>query len=857
VPLLRSELRNERAVRRDRDDSLEEDAFLARRPSEGDGDSGYALEADQQSPGVMGKGQDPVAPGWTRHYMPSGNYIDEEDEKPVPALEAPDPRAGDSPVDADQLSQLLQKPGEGATGRRGLAKAGAQVTRVGAALRSNLANGGLLRTAGVQVGLELSKPFGMPVQAVDALRGMGVVATVAGRGMVKRSGEKTAEVAQAERREFTNLAKAGRAFRAMRSGDDVDPSAMPSDRASRVATHGLKARGLATDVGEERAGLPAVRRRNRFANFFDFRRLAQTARGWWRDAAALPRAYGTILAPIGRLLKKVWRSGRRRERAHEVTNPILNPTWASGSQSRSIENLTAQLAPRPRREDFTGMNDDDEMFNVAEENWKRQQPASSTLPAETHGNDVAEGSGKAPSDLFDVGDDQPESVHDNSRLGERASSLDVRQSSTAESDNGTVIERVDDALDDARAGMSRDYRYAQHELGAGQSGKRIAGAIGRELVGLDPYNPITGTSGSSIAKHWISARPARRDPTRPDLTTDQWKEAFESNPDATREHRRRQEAHAMQNSPALQSYMKQWNRQRAAQGKQLLGPKTSPAALDEYRSNLTNPDAYQAADEPIETEPKPPPLQGFGLRNAVLAHRAALRLGTQVGFQGHRPEFEYTMAESAQAENMQAVREAEPRMRDGESLAPALKEDKTWENFGESQARWTRQNAKAVRFVRKGADRPPAGAAPVEQSESQRRWGKFAQIGAAVPRGIDSFGQVLANEDTGLDDLDQGNHAKAALKATASSIRNAAVTTAAVGLAGGSAPMLYGTYPLADGTFRAAGGLLSGVGRTLGQLSGVERAASRQDRIDRYNMHWFGAKNASSRPPPQQVQDEA
>ena len=880
--------RDERAVRRAQRDFIEEDSFLANGRGVPHEDSGDADDPDKASPAVSAKRHDPVPHGMKRTYLPSGNYIDEEEEQedanPNSAIGAPDPSgpasaipaAPPAPVSADAPApvgaappaQLPENSKGRSKGRRAVAWTGRQLTRGGAALRSNMANGGILRTVGIQVGLELSKPAGVPVQVIDAARGLGVASTVLGRKMIEGTGEKTTDVAGTQREEFTRLAEAGRAFRSTRRGEDVDPSAMPSDRASRVATNGLKARALATDAGEERAGLPAVKRKSRLANFFDFRRLAQNARAWWRDAAVLPRVYGTILAPIARLIKKSRRRRKPQRSTEDAPNPILNQpqtgaataasstsdgyedsgilqrlpgikqsTMSSGVRNRIIDDMPLQPAPEPRREDFSGMNDDDNIFNAALENARSKEQASSSRPPDPGAHDVGGGGAKAPSDIVDVEDDQES---DTGTVIERVTDADGDDQG---SDNGTVMERVEDELGDARAGLSRDYRYAGHGLGAAQSAKRIAGAFGRELVGLDPYNPITDEAGSSIAKHWISARPDRRDSTRPDLTTDQWSEALERDPNATRELRRRQEAHAMQSSPALQAFMQQWNLQRAAQGKPLLGPKTSPAALDQYRSDLTNPDAYQAPDGRRATEVRRPRLQGFGFRNAVLAHRAALKLGTEVGFQGHRPEFEYTMAQSAQAENMQAVREAEPRMRAGESTTPALKEDDTLETQGEAEARWGRQHAKAVRFVREGAGGPLAGTAPIAQTTAQRNRGVAAQWGAAIlPRSIDAFGQVLANEDTGLDDLDQGNNAKATVKAVASSIRNAAVTTGALGLAAGSAPMSYATFPLVDGTARVAGGLISGFGRTVGQVTGLEGAARRQDRIDHYNKHWFGAK---------------
>jgi hypothetical protein len=203
---------------------------------------------------------------------------------------------------------------------------------------------------------------------------------------------------------------------------------------------------------------------------------------------------------------------------------------------------------------------------------------------------------------------------------------------------------------------------------------------------------------------------------------------------------------------------------------------------------------------------------------------ASRKHGANVEYMGHRPEFDYTMGETAGINNQRAVR----RQADGG----------------------------AVNFIDRDAgtsllpqDAPPQqrpGDAPITQSAKERSRGVRHQRLAAIPRGMDEVGRVLQNDENGLDDLYKGNYGKALAKGGLNTARNLAVGVGAA--ASGDPTGGYLAYPVLDAAGKIGGAGVSALGQGLGHVTGIEAKAQRQDDIDLYNQHYFGDKAGESRP---------
>lgn len=206
-------------------------------------------------------------------------------------------------------------------------------------------------------------------------------------------------------------------------------------------------------------------------------------------------------------------------------------------------------------------------------------------------------------------------------------------------------------------------------------------------------------------------------------------------------------------------------------------------------------------------------------RSLVHKWAASTKHGANVEYMGHRPEFGYTMQESAAVNNRRAIRRADD---DG-----------------------------AVRFV----DRKPGteliqpgqqpGEAPITQTDDERRRGARHQNLAAITRGGDEVGRVLQNDEGGLDDLYKGNTGKAIAKGGLNTARNIGVGVAARALdpTGG-----YIGYPVLDAGLRIAGAGVSAASQAVGHATGIEAKAQLQDDKDLYNRHFFGDKKGEGKP---------
>lgn len=223
-------------------------------------------------------------------------------------------------------------------------------------------------------------------------------------------------------------------------------------------------------------------------------------------------------------------------------------------------------------------------------------------------------------------------------------------------------------------------------------------------------------------------------------------------------------------------------------------------------------------------------------RLAVRSVLSAIRLGQKVENMGHRPTYEYSMAESATLLNRQAIREADPKPRPGEL---DRKDGETGDQYQERLQAWQSLHRKAVRFVaRQSLPQTPAGEQPIVQTDTERRRGQLAQRAALLTsRGLDDFGRIIQNTDQGIDHLHQGHHKRALATAALSTARNLIVDANArlMDPTGG----LVAT-PILDAGLRLMGAGVSAVGQAIGHATGLEAAARRQDDIELHNEHYFG-----------------
>lgn len=207
-------------------------------------------------------------------------------------------------------------------------------------------------------------------------------------------------------------------------------------------------------------------------------------------------------------------------------------------------------------------------------------------------------------------------------------------------------------------------------------------------------------------------------------------------------------------------------------------------------------------------------------RSAVNKWTASTQHGANVEYMGHRPEFGYTMQESAGINNKKAIRRAAD---DGE-----------------------------VKFV----DRKPGteliqpdqqpGEAPIAQTDAERRKGARYQNLAAITRGGDEVGRILQNDETGLDDLYKGNYGKAIAKGGLNTVRNLGVGVASKLLPDPTRGFL--AYPALDAGLKVAGAGVSAASQAIGHATGIEGKAQLQDDKDLYNTHYFGDKKGEGKP---------
>ena len=207
-------------------------------------------------------------------------------------------------------------------------------------------------------------------------------------------------------------------------------------------------------------------------------------------------------------------------------------------------------------------------------------------------------------------------------------------------------------------------------------------------------------------------------------------------------------------------------------------------------------------------------------RSLVHKWAASTKHGANVEYMGHRPEFGYTMQESAAVNNRRAIRRAAD---DG-----------------------------AVRFI----DRKPGtelvqpgqqpGEAPIVQTDAERRRGARDQNLAAITRGGDELGRVLQNDEGGLDDLYKGNTGKALAKGGVNTARNIGVGIGAA--LSGDPTGGYLAYPILDAGLKVAGAGVSAASQAIGHATGIEAKAQLQDDKDLYNRHYFGDKKGEGKP---------
>jgi hypothetical protein len=243
---------------------------------------------------------------------------------------------------------------------------------------------------------------------------------------------------------------------------------------------------------------------------------------------------------------------------------------------------------------------------------------------------------------------------------------------------------------------------------------------------------------------------------------------------------------------------------------------------DERRKYMDRREAFQAKKremrERLDQEQHTQRGQLTGTTQAAVRQLlAARKLGKAVNEYGIRPEYEYSMKETADINNMTVQRTAQSREANGLQVKP-----------GE------------VTFER-NAGTDPLNAAPDYQTNEELAAGKSAKRWAAPGEALEGLGRIVDGSEHGQEAVRKGEYLKGSAQAAlagARTIGKGAATVAAAPLGLGLA-----TSALVDVGTVAAGGLLQGVGAGINAATGVGEKADKQRALELRNKHYFGKEH--------------
>jgi len=215
---------------------------------------------------------------------------------------------------------------------------------------------------------------------------------------------------------------------------------------------------------------------------------------------------------------------------------------------------------------------------------------------------------------------------------------------------------------------------------------------------------------------------------------------------------------------------------------------------------------------------------------AVGQTQAALQLGKAVNEYGIRPEYEYSMNESADINNMVAKRTNKARTMANPSFDP------TNPNGGAQM-----QVAPGEVTFERNAGTDALNTSPDYQTTEELSAGKRAKMKAAPGEALKGLGRILDGSERGQEAVRKGEYLKGATQAALSGARTigkGAATAAAAPLGLGPA-----ASAVVDVGTVAAGGLLQAAGAGINAVGGVGDKAKKQRALELRNKHYFGQEH--------------
>lgn len=716
-------------------------------------------------------------------------------------------------------------------------------------LIANIAN-----AAGLQNNIGGNLPFlggqmtGTDMRYAQAAAGVPMVA--AGRAMVKATGEKPTDVAEDERMEFARQHEIGYMARRARRGAVRGSEMAEYQPPTAHFLENMKAGGRRADdpfdVGDKRAGLPKVTHENKLRNLIDDRAVEANARHWARDAITEPRVVGAIgKAGVGAVRSAGWFARLKKSiLGSRIFTPRRRPAPQPGAKRDWFQRLFGASRPvRPAPAQAAGDDLGEELL--------RPDPSARIAAIEEKSEFKSQLSPEADDEMFrramhrqKFGADHSDAIAAIQKTSPLASQLspeaddemvrraDARRARLPEEEYDALKARADRRAADAAPMQEARVDLANEQQALGNIG---VGDVLREVFAQGQRNVPDSAAGKAMARAVIDERPARQDPSRLDRPASPG--ATPEAQAAGRKETGNEIAHLLETSPLMQ----QFARDNPAMGRRW-ATKFPGADLDDYKAGLANPEAYERSDDVAKRWNGGDRFiqRNFAGRAFVKERMAQLALGRREDLMGHRPNYDHDFEQSAMLQHKEAVREAQPKPRPDEQIKPMIRPDGSIEAFDEAEDRWTRQSRRLTRMVnpreRRGSQ---PGEEPIRQSRSEYQRGKWAVRAAnATTRAGDALGDVLANEDGGVEDLRKGNYGRAVAKSGLTLARNVGVGfgSRAIGDPTGG----YLGYPAIDAAGRAAGGVLSGVSQAIGHVTGLEDAARRHEDARLYNTHYFG-----------------
>lgn len=250
---------------------------------------------------------------------------------------------------------------------------------------------------------------------------------------------------------------------------------------------------------------------------------------------------------------------------------------------------------------------------------------------------------------------------------------------------------------------------------------------------------------------------------------------------------------------------------------------------DKRRQYMDKRDAFTAARDEMRAKLQAGERGGgkAALKGAVQQTNAALGLGKAVNEYGIRPEYEYSMQDTADINNMSVSRTNKARTQANPSFDAANPDSKAEMEVKPGE----------VTFERKaGSD--ALNTRPDYQTQAELKAGRRAKALAAPGEALEGLGRVLDGSEHGQEAVRKGEYLKGATQATLSGARTIGKGT----LGAVAAPLGLGmaTSAVVDVGTIAAGGLLQAVGGGINAATGVGEKAANQRAIELRNKHYFG-----------------